>query len=102
MGVREDFICDNFKTVPVPHLNKQLTYEEINCDGYDLDGNLKIPGLAKSSWSGTYQCRRSSENTDYGYRVDWFESTCSIKPELFSHCSQFNMCVSIRNTQIQV
>ena len=104
MGVREDFICDDFKTVPVPYLNRRFTYEEINCDGYDLNGYLKIPGLAKSSWSGNYECSRWSEESDYddfGEGI-WVDSTCLIKPEMFSHCSQFNMCVSNRNTKVQV
>ena len=104
MGVREDFICDDFKTVPVPYLNRQFTYEEINCDGYNLDGNLKIPGLAKSSWSGTYECSRWDNDIDYDIwgQGEWVESTCMIKPELFSHCSQFNMCVPVRNAQVKV
>ena len=56
MGVREDFFCDDFKTVPVPHLNRQFEYEEISCAGNEINGNLKIPGLAKCE--PTYECNR--------------------------------------------
>ena len=71
MSVREDLVCDNFKTVPVPHLNQQ--YEEINCTGYDIYGNLKIPDLCEY-----------------------------VFPDVFSHCSQCNMCTSIQDVQIKV
>ena len=110
MGVREDFVCDDFKTVPVPHLNRQFEYEEINCAGYDIppvnykiNSYLKIPGLAKCE--PTYECSRWQEE----YRGDdfivpgyWKETSCDLSSGEFSHCSQCNMCTSIEDAQIKV
>ena len=110
MGVREDFFCDDFKTVPVPHLNKQFEFEDINCAGYDIPymvnpkfhsiSSLKIPGLPKCE--PTYECSRWQE--DYrDYRGgDWEETSCGLSPSVFSHCSQCNMCTSIDDAQIKV
>ena len=104
MGVREDFVCDDFKTVPVPHLNKQYEYEEINCTGYDINDNLKIPGLAKCE--PTYECIRWHD----GYikiegeyrRGHWKETSCDLSSGIFSRCSQCNMCTSIEDAPIKV
>ena len=104
MGVREDIVCDDFKTVPVPHLNKQFEYEEINCAGYDINpkvSSLKIPGLAKCE--PTYECSRWQEDDrDYYGQGDWEETSCGLSPGLFSHCSQCNMCTPIEDAQIKV
>ena len=95
MGVREDFVCDDLKTVPVPHLNYEFEYEEINCTGYNEYGVLKIPDLCEP----TYQCVRwlnEPRNWDE-------ESPCEmLSPNVFSHCSQCNMCSSIEDSQIKV
>lgn len=104
MGVREDFVCDDSKTVPVPHLNKQYEYEEINCAGYDIYGDLKVPGLANCE--PTYECWQE-EYPNYGgdwQPLVWEETSCSLSMSSgeFSHCSQCNMCTSIEDTQIKV
>ena len=102
MGVRDDFFCEDFKAVHVPHLNKQFEYEEINCAGYDIPGlwdgknpGLKIPGLAKCE--PTYECNRWQEGLD-----DWEQTSCGLSPGTFSHCSQCNMCTPIEDAQIKV
>ena len=116
MGVREDFVCDDSKTVPVPHLNKLMDeyykyeykimnmheYEEINCAGYDINGYLKIPGLAKCKPS--YKCSRWNTQEYHGIHGIgyWEETSCSLSSGVFSHCSQCNMCTSIEDAQIKV
>ena len=96
MGVREDIICDDFKTVRLPHLNYMFSYEEIDCDGYDMDGNLKIPGLAKCE--ETYPCVLWKDDY-YNKNGGLVESNCSTT-ELFSHCSQCNICVHATEVQV--
>ena len=102
MDVREDFVCDDFQIVPVPHLNKQFYYEDINCTGYDLNGYLKIPGLAKCK--PTYKCSRWNTQEYHGIHGIgyWEETSCSLSSGVFSHCSQCNMCTSIEDAQIKV
>ena len=103
MGVREDFFCDDFKTVPVPHLNRQFEYEEISCAGNEINGNLKIPGLAKCE--PTYECNRWQDDVvgdDYVMPGHWEQTSCGLSPSLFSHCSQCNMCTPIEDAQIKV
>ena len=107
MGVREDFFCDDFKTVPVPHLNKQFEYEEVNCAGYTTfikgGGNLEIPGLAKCE--PTYECNRWQDaviGDDYVVPESWEVTSCGLSPSVFSHCSQCNMCTPIEDAQIKV
>ena len=88
--------------MPVPHLNKLGIYEEINCDGFDMDGNLRIHDMPECA--GTYECVPWKDEPvgSLGTVGKWVESTCEIKPELFSHCSQCNICVSNRDNQVQV
>ena len=104
MGVREDFICDDFKTVPVPHLNRQFKSEEIKCTGYDINGYLQIPGLAKCET--TYECSRWQDSLEDYQEGKWVKTSCGLSTGLssnvFSHCSQCNMCTSIEDDQIKV
>ena len=93
MGAREDLICDDFKTVSVPHLNRQLKYKEITCAGHDINGNLKIPDLVKCE--PTYECIRWQGG-------NWEETSCGLSPDEFSHCSQCNLCTPIEDAQIKV
>ena len=109
MGVREDIICDDFKTVPVPYLNAYFEYEDINCTGHNMNGDLKIFDLDKCE--GSYGCTSWDEEEnqeisgDYGdYGIPRMTSTtrCGIDPELFSHCSQCKICRPRDFTKIQV
>ena len=99
MGGREDVVCDDFKTVSVPHLNRQLKYKEITCAGYDINGNLKIPDLAKCE--PTYECFRWQED-QIAFGGKWEVTSCGLSPGAFSHCTQCNMCTPIENAQIKV
>ena len=104
MGVREDIICDDFKTVPIPYLNSNSEYEEINCGGYDLNGVLRLHDLVDCE--GSYECTSwDTDNINYGdYDEPRMTSTtrCGINPQLFSHCSQCKICTPIDATSIQV
>ena len=113
MGVREDFFCDDFKTVPVPNLNADFEYEEINCGGYDLNGVLRLHDLVDCE--GSYECilLDSESSGDYSedpidddefeqFRKPTSTTRCGIDPLLFSHCSQCKICTPIDATSIQV